>query len=131
MYAIGMLQNMNVKIYTNFYLDYTMTCRDGIVIGTEGGYSSPPSSSYYEYMTIDNQGNITTTGFITATGNITGNTVQTSSGNISPFSGNIQTIQGSVVGKSGSFQSLAITGTQFRPESPTTQGVLYWASYKR
>ena len=54
--------------------------------------------------------------------NITGNTIQTSSGNISSFSGNIQTINGTVVGKSGSFQSLAITGTYLRPEAPTTQG---------
>ena len=110
------------KFYTNFYLDYVMTCRDGIVIGTEGGYSSPPSSAYYEYMRIDNQGNITTTGYIVATGSITGGTLQTLNGNISSFSGNIETVQGAVVGKAGSFQSLAITGTSLRPESPTTQG---------
>ena len=34
----------------------------------------------------------------------------------------IQTVQGSVVGKSGSFHSLAITGSYLRPEAPTTQG---------
>ena len=71
------------KFYTNFYLDYVMTCRDGIVIGTEGGYSQPPSSAYYEYMRIDNQGNITTTGYIIATGSITGGNLQTLNGNIS------------------------------------------------
>jgi hypothetical protein len=110
------------KFYTNFYLDYVMTCRDGIVIGTEGGYSVPPSSAYYEYMRIDNQGNITTTGYIVATGSITGGSLQTLNGNISSFSGNIETVQGAVVGKAGSFQSLAITGTSLRPENPTTQG---------
>jgi hypothetical protein len=110
------------KFYTNFYLDYVMTCRDGIVIGTEGGYSVPPSSAYYEYMRIDNQGNITTTGYIVATGSITGGSLQTLNGNISSFSGNIETVQGAVVGKAGSFQSLAITGTSLRPEAPTTQG---------
>ena len=42
------------------YVDYALTARDGLVIGTEGGYNSPVNPLYYAYMRIDNQGNMLT-----------------------------------------------------------------------
>ena len=86
------------------YVDYALTARDGLVIGTAGCYNYLAIPSYYEYMRIDNQGNMLTQGTIEAVGSITGGSI-TSTGNISTFSGNIQTIQGTITGKAGAFQT--------------------------
>ena len=41
---------------------------------------------------------------------------------MSSTSGDIQTLQGTVGGKSGLFQNLAVTGTTLRPTIPTSVG---------
>ena len=61
---------------------------------------------------ISSTGVITTNGSISATGSIEGGSITTSSGNISSTSCNIQTRDGTVGSKNGSFQNLSCTGLQ-------------------
>ena len=59
---------------------------------------------------------------ITASGDIAGGSITTSTGNISAFSGHIQTIQGTVRGKNGAFQNLACTGLKTLT-APDSRGI--------
>ncbi|MFM7981985.1 MAG: hypothetical protein ACKPKO_21970 [Candidatus Fonsibacter sp.] len=52
------------------YIDYVLTARYGLAIGTEGGYNSPVSPSYYKYKRIDKQGNMLTQGTVATVGSI-------------------------------------------------------------
>ncbi|MFM7980682.1 MAG: hypothetical protein ACKPKO_15320 [Candidatus Fonsibacter sp.] len=116
-----MLHDMKLNILQNMYVDYALTARDGLVIGTEGGYNSPVNPSYNEYMRIYNQGNMLTEGTIEAVKSITGGSI-TSTRNISTFSGNIQTTQGTITCKAGALQTLGITG-QLASTSQTVSGI--------